>query len=306
MSLTVEGVEKLVGVEVSTGNFNAVSINEGGDITGSRHKTFDRLKDPIEQLTGFVGGLRDEFGDFSKIGIAVPGLVDKKTNRVAFSSLMPGNARVDIVREVSSSTGVKAIIENDANAAAFGEFRLGAGRGSSDLFYATIGKGIGGALIFGGEIWRGVSGFAGEFGNVTINSDGLRLEDVASAENIVRRTRDRMYQDSTSSLSKLNEQDLNISDIVSAAAEEDDFAILMLERTGTYVGSAIASVVNLLNIERVVIGGEVMLAGDLVLDAIVRRAREFSFAPSFESTTFASGLLGLNAAAIGAALLSDC
>ncbi|MGQ0540367.1 MAG: ROK family protein [Blastocatellia bacterium] len=305
MSLTDERVEKLVGVEVSTGNFNAVTINEAGDIIDSRKEPFDTAKDPIEQLCGFIGGLRDQFGDFNKVGIAIPGLVDKKTNRVAFSSLMPGNARVDIVREVSASTGITATIENDANAAAFGEYRLGAGRGSSDLFYATIGKGIGGALIFGGEIWRGVSGFAGEFGNVTINSDGLRLEDVASAENIVRRTRDRIYQDSTSSLSKLDEQELTISDIVSAAAEEDDFAILMLERTGTYVGSAIASVVNLLNIERVVIGGEVMLAGGLVLDAIVRRAREFSFPPSYESTSFVSGQLGLNAAAIGVAMLSD-
>ena len=78
------------------------------------------------------------------------------------------------------------MVENDANAAAYGEFLLGAGRGSRNMFYATIGTGVGGAIIFDGKIWRGASGFAGEFGHIAIDSEGLKLEDVASIRNIVR------------------------------------------------------------------------------------------------------------------------
>ena len=85
----------------------------------------------------------------------------------------------------------------------------------------------------------------------------------------------------------------------------DDFARLMLERTGIYVGTAIAGVINLLNIEKIVVGGLIMQAEHLVLDSIVRRAGELSFARSFETTQIVKGELGENATAVGAALLSD-
>ena len=205
---------------------------------------------------------------------------------------------------VEAATGVAAYVENDANAAAYGEFILGAGRGSRNAFYATLGTGVGGALIIEGEIWRGVAGFAGEFGYVPINSEGLRLEEVASSANIIRRTRDRFHQDNTSSLVEIDENLMTIADIVGAAIAEDDFAKLMLERTGNYVGTAVASVINLLNIERIIVGGEIMQAGNIVLDAIVARASELSFGPSFDSTVIAAGELGDNASAAGAALLA--
>ena len=163
---------------------------------------------------------------------------------------------------------------------------------------------MGGAFIFGGEIWRGVSGFAGEFGYVPINSEGMRLEEVASTANILRRTRSRFHQDSTSSLNKLGEESITLTDIIAAAGEDDDFAQMMLERTGVYVGTAIASVINLLNPERIVVGGEIMQAKQLVLDAIIERARELSFAPSFDAASIVEGELGDYAAAAGAALLT--
>ena len=119
-----------------------------------------------------------------------------------------------------------------------------------------------------------------------------------------RRTRARFHQDNTSSLNKLNEQAITIDDILNAATAEDDFARLMLERTGNYIGTAIASVINLLNIETIVVGGPTMQAGNVLLNAIVRSARELSFAPSFESTLILAGELGERAAACGAALLA--
>lgn len=303
MELEKDG-KKLVGVEASVSGFKAVSIDGNGSVLGRHSAPFDRGSENLPQLAGFINSLKDRFDRFEIVGVAVPGLINRETNRVTYSAHIPEHSRVDLVSEIRSAAGVNVFIENDANSAAYGEYKFGAARGSKNLFYATIGAGVGGAFIFDGKIWRGVSGFAGEFGYVAINSDGMRLEDAASAANIVRRTRERFHQDSTSSLNDLEEQDINLTDIIAAAENGDDFAQLMLERTGVYVGSAIAGVINLLNIEKIVIGGEIVEARELVLDAIIARAREFSFGPSFQNTEIVAAELGGDGAAIGVALLA--
>ncbi|MCY7375871.1 MAG: ROK family protein [Pyrinomonadaceae bacterium] len=304
MSEATNRAEKMVGVEVSKLWFKSVCLDADG-------KLIDVYRNPIggdqtlfSQLIQFINETKKRFGDFQKIGVAVPGLVHHETKRVAFSTFIPEHETIDFHGEMEAATALKITIENDANAAAYGEFVGGAGRGSRNLFYATLGAGIGGALIFDGKIWHGASGFAGEFGHIAINSDGVKLEDVASAASIVRRTRSRFHQDGTSSLSSLDEEEIGLKDVIKAAQEGDDFAVLMLDRTGKYVGTALAGVINLLNIEKVVVGGGIMQAENLVLDSIIRRARELSFAPSFAATQIVSGELGGNAAAIGVALLS--
>lgn len=294
-----------LGVEVSATALNAVVVDQNNEIVTTRSVPVDDAEGAVPVLIDLVEALKREFGGFDRLGIAVPGLVDRKTGKVAFSANIPTHADVDLVNVINTATGLRVSIENDANAAAFGEYVLGAGRGSRNMFYVTLGAGVGGAFIFGGEIWRGATGFAGEFGYVPINSEGTRLEEVASAANIIRRTRSRFHQDSTSSLNKLAEEAITLEDIINAAGHDDDFAQMMLGRTGMYVGTGVATVINLLNIEKVVIGGEIMEAKHLVLDAIVERARELSFAPSFGSTSIVEGELGINAAAIGAAYITD-
>jgi len=304
MSDPLDPAKRIVGIEASVTSSRAVCLNGAGEIVGTETAPVDLREPAVPQLNAFISKLASKFGSFDRIGIAVPGLIRRESGRVAYSAHIPEHSAIDISEEIAKSTGVKAVVENDANAAAYGELKLGAGRGSSNLFYATLGVGVGGALILDNQIWRGISGFAGEFGYVAINSDGMRLEDVASAANIVRRTRNRFNRDSTSSLNKLEEEQISIRRIVDAAENGDDFASLMLERTGSYVGTAIATVINLLNIEKIVIGGEIMHAGHLVLDAVTRRARELSFGPSFEHADIVAGELGENAAAVGAALIA--
>lgn len=298
-------VRKFVGIEASMAALNAVCVDESGSVSATRTIILEKGRGTIEQLAAFIKDLKTSFGDFDTVGVAVPGLINRETHRVAFSAHTPEHSEIDLARGVQDATGVKTILENDANAAAYGEFKLGAGRDSSNIFYATLGAGVGGAFIFEGKIWRGMAGFAGEFGYVAINSEGMRLEDVASSANIVRRSRSRVRQDSTSSLSSLEEQAISITDIVAAAKSEDDLAQMMLERTGEYVGTAIASVINLLNIEKIVLGGEIMEAGNLVLDSVISRAKELSFGPSFETTRIVAGKLGKNAAAAGVALIAN-
>ncbi len=299
---TIQG--NSVGVDVTSTRFLAVSIAPDGtqsDIVESEH---DDTLESLPQLKDFVASLGGQLGHYETLGISMPGLVHRDTGRITYSAGFPEHAQFDIAEEIKKAAGISPSIENDANAAIYGEFRLGAGRGANDLFYATIGTGVGGAFIFRGEVWRGTSGFAGEFGYVAINSDGMRLEDVASSSSIVKRTQSRFHQDSTTALARFEEKDLTIGEIVKAAINEDDFAALMLERTGRYVGVAIASVINLLNIERIVLGGEVVKAGDIIIEPIRDRARELSFGPSFHDAKIVAGELGDAASALGVALLA--
>jgi len=260
--------------------------------------------DPMQALVNLLEELKSEFNGLERVGLAVPGLVEQATHTVRYSANIPQHNAVDLVNMVKTATGLVASVDNDANAAAYGEYRTGAGRGSDDMFYVTLGEGVGGAFIINGELWRGIAGYAGEFGYVPINSEGTRLEEVASAASIVRRTRSRFHQDSTSSLNRLAEEAITLREIIDAAEANDDFAQMMLERTGVYVGTGIASVINLLNIGKIVVGGPIMKAGTVVLDAIADRAAELAFRPSFESTKIVKGQLGDGAAAIGIAMIS--
>ena len=291
-----------VGVEISNSGLNAVVLDAGDQILTARSLPLAASDSIVTSLTNLLAELRGEF-NFRAVGIAAPGLVDRETGKVTFSANAPDHTEVDLVAEITAASGLDVVVENDANAAAYGEFVVGAGRGCRDMFYATLGRGVGGAWIFDGEIWRGASGFAGEFGYITINEEGHRLEEVANTANIIRRTRSRFNRDSTSSLGKLAEEQIGIQEIINAAANGDDFAQLMLERTGTYVGTVIASVINLLNPERIVVGGEIMQAKSVVIEAIVAKAKQFSFEPAFRSTTIVEGELGMNATAIGAAFI---
>ena len=293
-----------IGIEVTASECIAVCLSADGTIISSERTPVSDASDSVTDVVRFAGQLKERFGPLEKIGVAVPGLIRRETSRVAYSARIPSHEGIDIASQIKSATGLVAVLENDANAAAFAEYKLGAGRGSKHMFFATIGTGVGGAFIIDGRIWHGTAGFAGEFGYVAVNSDGMRLEEVASGENIVRRTKARLHQDSTSSLNRIREQSLTIDDILSAAVAEDDFARLILERTGNYIGTAVASVINLLNIETIVVGGPTMIAGNVVLNSIIRSARELSFSPSFESTLILAGELGERAAACGAALLS--
>src|SRR6185503_10073115 len=204
------------------------------------------------------------------MGVAIPGLVNRQTDRVIAPRDLPATMVEDLHGELMRATGLRVELENDANAAAYGEYKVGAGRGARNLFYMMIGNGIGGAIIIDGKLWTGASGFAGEVGHITIDTEGSEcecgnsgcLETVASAPNIVRRANERLYRDNTSSLSQLAmNTEFTAADIAREATNGDDFSLMMIERTGKYIGAAVASVINLLNIERIVLGGEVMDAG---------------------------------------------
>jgi glucokinase len=296
----------LLGFELSRALARGVLLDADGNLLAQETVTPDP-ENPAAQIAELAGLLRGEHA-VKAVGLAAPGLVNRAANRVEVSPDLPALTREGFYEELQAALDAPVWLDNDANAAAYAEYARGAGRGCRDMFYATIGAGVGGALIFGGQVWRGAGGYAGEFGHLTINVENdTTLEYMASAENIVRRTHDRLMRDSTSSLSQLGEQeDFTALDIARAANNNDDFAIMMMARTGKFIGTVLAGVINLLNIERLVIGGETArAAGNTLLAPIKHEAERLSFGPAFASSQIVAAEIGPEAAAAGAALLAQ-
>ena len=160
-----------IGIEVCGGKLRAATVDNEGVIA-------ERMEEPLEaqdlvaQLARVVKGLQQAATNVGAVGIAIPGLVNRQTDRVIASNYVPGPIRENLHAEAMKATGLRVELENDANAAAYGEYKIGAGRGSRDLFYITIGDGIGGAIILDGKLWVGASGLAGEVGHITIDTEG--------------------------------------------------------------------------------------------------------------------------------------
>ena len=302
---------KFIGINVSGIQARAALIDQNGTLINTKVAEV-APKQLIPELAAMVEELGSR-SSIAAIGVAIPGLVNRQTDRVIAPRDLPATMVEDLHGELMRATGLRVELENDANAAAYGEYKVGAGRGARNLFYMMIGNGIGGAIILDGKLWTGASGLAGEVGHITIDTEGIEcvcgntgcLETVASAPSIVRRARERLNRDSTSSLSRLAlNKSFTADDIAHQANDGDDFALMMIERTGKYIGTGVASVINLLNIELVVLGGGVMDAGALILNPIIQEVKRRAFQPCFEATEIVAAKLGLDGAPIGAAMLA--
>jgi glucokinase len=302
----------LIGMHFSGPRLRAALVQDNGQVLEKREADISP-ETMVEQVANLANDLASKSGSVTALGFGIPGLVNREADVVMISRDLPSGVREGLHAELTRATGLRVEIENDANAAAYGEFKIGAGRGVRDIFYMMIGNGIGGAIILDGKLWTGSSGFAGEVGHITIDTEGLEcvcgntgcLETVASAPSIVRRARERLIRDSTSSLSRLGlNKNFSADDVAHEANEGDDFALMMIERTGKYIGTGVASVINLLNIERIVLGGGVMDAGQLILNPIIQEAKRRAFQPCFEATEIVAAELGSDAITIGAAMLA--
>lgn len=300
------------GIDVAPTSMRALVMTANGEVV-TRRETASYLHENLTAEIASMTASMQEAGQIKRVGIAIPGLVHRETDRVLVSTGLPSVVRTDFHSELMKATGLRFEMENDANAAAYGEYKAGAGRDAHSLFYVHIGDAIGGAIIIDGKVWTGASGCAGEIGHMTINAEGSQcecgnigcLETVASAPNIVRRARERLDRDSTSSLSRLAmTEDFTAADLAHEATNGDDFSIMMIERTGKYIGAAVAGIINLLSLERIVLGGAVMDAGELILKPVVAEAEKRSFQPCFESTRIVAGELGADAVSLGAAMMA--
>ncbi|HEY7547829.1 MAG TPA: ROK family protein [Blastocatellia bacterium] len=291
-------------------------VRGDGRIVDQR-RVIAEVSDPqvfIDQLIAASNEMRST-NTVAAVGVGWAGLVNYETHRLEAMPNLVDVSSFDLRSEMQSALGVPVIFDNDANAGAYAEWLCGAARGYKDVFYVTMGTGIGAGIILGERLQRGCRGFAGEFGHCKIDLDGLEcacgssgcLETIASGPNIVRRVREQLFSDPAFSISKLAadmESTLQCERVIEAAEEEDELALSVLRETGRVLGMALASVINLLNIEIVVLGGGVMSAGALILDPIREETQKRTMSPSFDCCRIVAASLEREAGMIGAALLA--
>ena len=232
------------------------------------------------------------------VGLTVPAPVPPRGE--AGTASAPGWWQMLPAEWLTARFGVPASIDNEANAAALAEWRWGAGRDCREVLYVQVGDGIGAGLILGGEMYRGSQGWAGELGHLVMVPNGPLcrcgnrgcLETIAAAPAIVATAREGCPQVTS------------LADTIDRALAGDAACRAALAKAASAVGAAIATAVTLLNPQRVVIGGLVMPAADIVLP-VLRAAFEQAALPSLAGyTELVAGTLGGNAGAMGALALA--
>ncbi|MFL5767296.1 MAG: ROK family protein, partial [Actinomycetota bacterium] len=223
---------------------------------------------------------------------------------------------VRLAKELTAKLGLPCIVDNDANTAAWGEFRFGAGRDAEHMLLVTVGTGIGGGIVSGGRLLRGAHGFAAEIGHIVVEPGGPLCgcgnhgcwEQVASGRAIDRLAGEAVRNDPSSPFTKRFDGDPSRARgevLARAAREGDETAIEIFRRVGSRLGEGIAGLVNVLDPGVVVVGGGAMDAGDLLLEpARLRYAEAVEAAEARPEVPIVAAELGKEAGAIGAAKLA--
>ncbi len=220
-----------------------------------------------------ISGIKKE--DIKGVGIGSPGLVNPETGQVKYVVNIQTLNDCYLAPAIEKIIGIPVFIDNDANAMTLGEFHFGAALGYKNIIAMTVGTGIGGGLIFNGQLYRGSTFSAGELGHITIESNGIQcncgnygcVERYVGREGIVNRFNTYLKQKKMkSTINKfLDNGEITPKAISMAARAGDKLSNLVMKETGTYLGIALASYVNILNPEIIVIGGGIANAGDLLL-----------------------------------------
>ncbi len=313
---------KYLGIDLSSRHIRSGVVDAAGKIVGFRRELLEHAPNTTTEgrvlankiITTIQQALEEQKHEIAGIGIGFPGLVSFHEQRVMRMPNAPSLAEINLYQEIQEKFQIPLVFENNTNAATLAEMKFGAAQGVSDWLYVRIGFGVGAGLVLDGKLRRGKSGYAGEIGHINIDPEGNEcacgsrgcLETVASAPNIVRRTRERLLRDSTSSLAQFErrDEDFTYDDIVKAATDGDDLAILMMQRTGHIIGLAIADMINVLNLSMVVIAGNTA-ARPFLVKAIAEEARTRSFTEAFADCEIVQGKLASEAGVIGAAILAQ-
>lgn len=279
-----------IGVDMGGTNLRIAAVDEQGNLIekvtlGTRiglgsNRVLDDMCDAIRRLS-------DKYQDGSKllgIGIGVPGLMER--GMIRESSNLPGWSDTPVLQEIERRLGTRVILENDANSAAFGEKWLGAARHVKDMAIITLGTGVGGGLIFGGRIWHGMNGMAGEFGHTTIEPDGVLcgcgnrgcVEQYASASAVMRMAKAAIATGHAPALAKAASSDPEFSAkaVYNLAIQGDRDARRIFQQVGRALGILIANLVESLNLPMYVVGGGVSSAWEAFSPNIFEELRQRS------------------------------
>ena len=266
------------------------------DVDHSATEGLDAAAGFVEQVLAEAGVERDRV-----IGVVMglPAPIDRASGAVGASSILPGWVGVDAAAEASARLGLHVEVENDANLGALAELDQGAGKGRSEIVYLKVATGIGGGLISGGRLQRGVGGTAGEIGHTRLLDGGPVcrcgnrgcLETVASPRAV------------TALLSESRREPVRTRELLALAAAGDAAAQRLIGDAGHALGLAAANLCNILNPECVIVGGELSAAGDLLLEPMREAVRRNGIPSAVADLEILAGVLGERAEMLGALAL---
>ncbi len=304
-----------LGIDVGGTKIEALRVARDGTVLDRT-----RVPTPAEDPEGTIGAMIDAAKglldpEVVAVGVGAAGLVDASTGVLRFAPNLAWR-ELPIAARMSDALGLPCQVDNDANVAAWGEYRFGAGRGYRHMLLVTVGTGIGGGIVAGRRLFRGAHGFAAEIGHIIVEPNGPLCgcgnrgcwEQVASGQAIGRLGREAANEHPMSLIAELAGKDaskVSGETVTTAAKRGDDVAIRIMAQVGRRLGEGIAGLVNVLDPQVVVVGGGAIVAGDLLLEP----ARE-SFFESVEGpehrpvVPIVPAQLENDAGAVGAAALA--
>ncbi|KQY59006.1 glucokinase [Aeromicrobium sp. Root495] len=292
----MSGQQHGIGVDIGGTKIAAGLVDEAGHLLRSESVPTPQEADDIAVAVADLVEKLSADGAVSGIGIGAAGFVDIDRSTVIFAPNIDWRDE-PLGRDVARHTGLPVVVENDANAAAWGEFRFGAGEDADDLLLVTVGTGVGGGTVHRGQLLRGGFGVAGEVGHLRVVPDGIEcgcgqrgcLEQYGSGRALVRAAKERGVE-------------LSGPEITQRAVEGDELCVDLLHDLGEALGAGIASLAAVLDPSVIAIGGGVADAGDLLLDSI--RSSFQTYLPAGKHRPVAQirlAVLGNEAGIIGAA-----
>ena len=312
----------IVGVDLGGTNIVSLLMNQAGKILARDTRRSLGKEGKERTISQIVASARKtlEEGESSGVfpesilgvGIGSPGPLNTKEGVIHFAPNLPHWTDVPLVQILEDELNLPIFLENDANAAALGEWWLGAGKNVDNLVLLTLGTGIGGGIIIEGEVLHGAWDTAAEIGHMIIHEGGLTcgcgkqgcLEAYASATGVVKRTLAAIEKGEKTLLADLVEnrlEDITCELVFKTAEKGDSLAKWIVEETARYLGIGIASIVNIINPEMVILSGGMTAAGDTLFKPVRKYAQENALTAAIKGVEIVPADLGGNAGAIGAA-----
>ncbi len=294
-----------IGIDIGGTNIRAAIVSNKGEIIKKSKK-----KSSGDIITAIYKTIENLFSEnIEGIGFAVAGLIDYQKGSVLVSPNLPAIEGEDFVNKLSARFNVPVIIENDANAAAYGELCAGAGRGFSNFVLLTLGTGIGGGIIYNKKLMN----VSAEIGHMSINSEGSKcscgnygcLESYASATAIVSSAINFIENGRESILKgqSNNYKNITAEEIFRAAKDGDLLSIDVFKNAGKFLGIGISNIINILSPEAVILTGGLTGAWDIYVKEAITVASERAFGYLFKRTKILRSELMDDAGITGAAEL---
>lgn len=266
------------------------------DVDASASQGLDRAEHLVSRLIAATGISQEKVVG---VGLGVPAPIDVETGTLGSTAILPGWAGTNPRDDLAQRLGVPVHVDNDANLGALGELVWGAGRGVADLAYIKVADGVGAGLVISGQIYRGPGGTAGEIGHITLDESGpvCRCGNRGCLETFTaaRYVLPLLYSS--------HGVDLTVERMVQLARDGDPGCRRVIADVGRHIGSGVANLCNLINPSRVVLGGHLAEAGELVLGPIRESVARYAIPSAARRLSVMPGALGGRAEVLGALAL---